>query len=104
MWSGRYRCTYLNLIKANVIYYRLAWEFSVSGGIVTSWSIRAVRLLRYIDTFDFVVFGFEIVFIIFTLYYTIQEFIEVWKLGPIEYLCDPWSYLDVVILIVCFLS
>lgn len=81
---------------------RLAWEFSVAGGLITSSSIHAVRLFNYVSTLDFVIFGCEICFILFTFYYTLQELIELFSLGPLEYLSDPWSYLDILILSVTY--
>lgn len=63
-----------------------------------------MRSFHYVSTFDYVIFGAEIIFMVFTLYYTLQELIEFCKLGPKTFLKDPWSYLDLLILLVSLAS
>lgn len=53
------------------------FEFPPVGGLVTSSKIRAVKLIRYVNAFDYFVLGCEILFMLFIVYYTIEEMLEV---------------------------
>ena len=55
----------------------LLCEFPATGGAVTSWSIRSLKLLRYISAMDCFVLACECVFILFILYYIVEEVLEV---------------------------
>jgi hypothetical protein len=52
-------------------------EFPAGGGILTGWKVRTSKLLRYVSNFDFVVLAFECIFVLFTLYFTVEEIIDV---------------------------
>lgn len=52
-------------------------EFPAGGGILTGWRVRTSKLLRYVSNFDFVVLAFECIFVLFTLYFTVEEIIDV---------------------------
>lgn len=52
-------------------------EFPSTGGILTSWSVRTAKLLRYVSSFDYFIALCEFVFIIFIVYYTIEEALDV---------------------------
>lgn len=83
------------------IWFRLVWEFPATGGILTSHSFRTVKLIRYQTPIElYIVFPSEIIFIVFTVYYLIQELLEMYHVGFPDYLFDLWSWLDVTILIV----
>jgi hypothetical protein len=58
------------------------FEFPPVGGLVTSSKFRAVKLIRYVDAFDYFVLGCEILFMLFVVYYTIEEALEVNLLIP----------------------
>ncbi len=53
------------------------FEFPPVGGIKTSSKFRAVKLLRYVNAFDYFVLSCEILFVLFIIYYTIEEALEV---------------------------
>jgi polycystin 2 len=57
--------------------FRLMFEFPPVGGIKTSSKFRAVKLLRYVNAFDYFVLSCEILFVLFIIYYTIEEALEV---------------------------
>jgi len=44
---------------------------------MTSSIFRAVKLIRYVTSFDYFVLACEIIFILFIIYYTIEEILEV---------------------------
>lgn len=48
-----------------------------TGGVVPSYTIRPVKLLRYVSAFDYFLMACEIIFAVFIFYYTIEEIIEV---------------------------
>lgn len=52
-------------------------EFPATGGCIPSASFRTVKLLRYVRPLDFFVLACEVIFILFILYYSIEEVIEV---------------------------
>ena len=56
---------------------RLVMEFPPTGGIINSWTVRTSKLLRYVSTFDYVVAACECLFVLFILYYTIEEILDV---------------------------
>ena len=55
----------------------LLCEFPATGGAVTSWNIHALKLLRYVTTMDYFVLACECLFVLFTLYYIVEEALEV---------------------------
>jgi hypothetical protein len=40
--------------------FRLVFEFPATGGVIPSQSFTAVRLIKYINTIDYVLMGCEI--------------------------------------------
>jgi polycystin 2 len=52
-------------------------EFPSTGGVLPSFSFRTVKLLRYVSSTDYFVLACEVIFILFTVYYTIEELLEV---------------------------
>lgn len=82
---------------------RLVFELPATGGVVPTYVMRPVKLIRYVSTFDYFILVCEIVFVIFVLYYIIEEAIEI-KKHRLSYFKVFWNILDVVILaiaIVC---
>ncbi|ESO00887.1 hypothetical protein HELRODRAFT_192463 [Helobdella robusta] len=59
---------------------RLLTEFPVCGGMVSSWHMKSVKLLRYGTAFEFVQLAFEIIVVIFLIYFAIEEVIEIYRL------------------------
>lgn len=58
-------------------YGRLLVEFPATGGALTSWQFRTVKLLRYVTGWDYFVLACECIFVVFLVYYTIEEVLEV---------------------------
>lgn len=57
--------------------FRIIFELPASGGVVTSFSIKPLKLIRYVSIMDYVVLVCEGIFCFFLFYYTIEEIIEV---------------------------
>lgn len=74
-------------------------EFPAAGGAVTSYQFRTVKLIRYISTWDFFVFGCEMVFCLFILYYIVEEILEL-RIYKLSYFTSIWNILDVVVILV----
>ncbi|KAK7005356.1 polycystic kidney disease 2-like 1 protein, partial [Biomphalaria glabrata] len=74
-------------------------EFPATGGAIPSWTFHTVKLIRYVTTFDMFILGCEVVFVIFVLYYIIEEIMEISFTGY-RYFLDFWNILDVVLLFV----
>lgn len=81
------------------IYSRLVFEFPPTGGVITSYSIRPLKLLRYLSLLDYIILGLEIVFVLYIIFYTIEEILEMicftW-----EYFCSVWNLVDLSIILV----
>ncbi|PSN29497.1 hypothetical protein C0J52_25163, partial [Blattella germanica] len=75
----------------------LLFEIPPTGGIIPSFSIRTVKLLRYVKPYDYFVLGCEYIFVLFILFYTIEEIWEIIE-AKLNYLVHPWNYLDFCIL------
>ena len=52
-------------------------EFPATGGLLTSWEFETTKLLRFVSSYDYFVFGCQIVYAIFIIYYTIEECFDV---------------------------
>jgi len=57
--------------------YRLLVEYPPTGGAIPSYTIRTVKLLRYVSSLDFFVLACECFFCLFIVYYIIEEILEV---------------------------
>jgi len=64
-------------VNHTVFRCRLTCEFPATGGAVTSWNIHVLKLLRYVTAADYFVLACECLFILFILYYVVEEVLEV---------------------------
>jgi hypothetical protein len=82
---------------------KLAFEMPATGGVVPTYAIRPVKLLRYVSAMDYIVLIFEFLFTLYILYYFVEECIEI-KRHKWSYFKSIWNILDIVIIcmsIVC---
>ncbi|CAF3336661.1 unnamed protein product [Rotaria socialis] len=77
-------------------------EFPASGGAVASKSFSTVKLIRYVSSMDYFVLACEILFIIFTVYYTVEEVLEIMRF-KLYYFKTIWNILDVVIILISYI-
>ncbi len=56
---------------------KLVFELPATGGVVPTYVMRPVKLIRYVSGFDYFVLVCEIFFCVFIAYYTVEEAIEV---------------------------
>lgn len=78
---------------------RLLVEFPATGGVLTSWQFQAVRLIRYMSSWDYFVGLCEVAFSLFILYYIVEEVLEI-RIHRLHYFRSLWNCLDVLIIVV----
>jgi polycystin 2 len=65
--------------NGNINYFtqiQLVIEFPSTGGMINSWSIRTSKLFRYSSNFDYFVLACEVLFILYTIYFTLEEIFD----------------------------
>ncbi|XP_030628303.1 polycystic kidney disease 2-like 1 protein [Chanos chanos] len=82
---------------------RLVVEFPATGGAMSSYQIRTVKLIRYVTTWDFFVCGCEVVFCLFILYYMVEEILEL-RIHKLSYFGSVWNILDLVIILLALVA
>jgi len=80
---------------------KLTVEFPASGGAVPSKSFSTVKLIRYVSSMDYFVLACEALFIVFTVYYTVEEVIEIARF-KFHYFKAIWNVLDVIIILISY--
>ncbi|XP_074647871.1 polycystin-2-like isoform X2 [Tubulanus polymorphus] len=78
---------------------RLVFEFPATGGAITSSVFRTVKLIRYATALDHFVLVCECIFVLFIIYYSIEEIIEI-KKHKFSYFKSFWNILDVIVIII----
>ena len=66
---------------------KLFWEFPATGGIIPGKDIQIIKLLKYAEYTDYLLLTSELVFILFILYYCVEESFEIVEHG--------WAYFSV---------
>ena len=59
-----------------VVVCRLVVEYPATGGAFPSYTVRTVKLLRYVSAMDFFVLTCECIFCLFIVYYIVEEILE----------------------------
>lgn len=76
---------------------RLVMEFPSTGGVLNTWVVRTSKLLRYVSDMDYFIACAEGFFVLFIIYFTIEELLDI-RLNGKEYLTDPFNLIDWFIL------
>ncbi|KAM9364934.1 polycystin-2-like protein 1 [Pholidichthys leucotaenia] len=82
---------------------RLVAEFPATGGVIPSYQIRTVKLIRYITSWDYFILGCEILFCVFILYYIVEEILEL-RIHKFSYFNSIWNILDIVIILLAIVA
>ena len=84
--------------KLNSIILFIYLSIFYLGGIIASNTYKTVKLLRYVSYMDYFVMSCEFIYIMFIIYYIIEEALEIYKVG-LEYILQgfPWNHLDLVV-------
>ncbi|XP_072051319.1 polycystin-2-like isoform X2 [Amphiura filiformis] len=105
LWLDRgTRATFIDfsVYNANINLFcivRLVVEYPATGGALPWWTFRTVKLLRYVTAMDYFVMACEGIFVLFILYYTVEEILEI-KVHRLKYFKSIWNCLDVLIILV----
>ena len=60
-------------------------------------------IVRYVDTWDYIILAFEFVYYIFVAYYIVEEVLEIIKIGWV-YFANVMNNLDIVVLLLCVMN
>ncbi|ELT90189.1 hypothetical protein CAPTEDRAFT_169289 [Capitella teleta] len=78
---------------------RLVVEFPATGGAIPSWNFRTVKLIRYVSASDYFVMACECIFVLYVIYYIIEETLEI-KRHKLGYFKSFWNILDIIVLMI----
>jgi hypothetical protein len=67
------------------------------GGVLPSQSFTTVKLLKYTNPEDYFLMACEFIFIIYILYYIVEESLEI-KIHKFRYFLNLWNVLDLVVI------
>lgn len=90
------------LYNANINMFciaKIAFEIPPTGGLMVRTDFRPVKLLRYVNAWDHLILGIEIVFFCFIFYYIIEEILEIVHTGW-EYFNSVWNIMDIIVIVV----
>src|SRR6218665_1184927 len=74
---------------------KLIAEFPATGGMFTSWQFRTLNLLENASDAPIALYICFVFFVLFVIYYTIEELIEIKTLGFFPYLrISGWHFVD----------
>ncbi|XP_054654778.1 polycystic kidney disease 2-like 1 protein [Dunckerocampus dactyliophorus] len=82
---------------------RLVVEFPATGGAIPSYQIRTVKLIRYINYWDYFILACEMVFCLFILYYIVEEILEL-RIHKFSYFKSIWNILDIVVILLAIVA
>ncbi|XP_068718371.1 polycystin-2-like protein 1 [Montipora capricornis] len=82
---------------------RLLFEYPATGGCIPSFNFRTVKLIRYVTNLDYFVMGCEGIFILFIIYYTIEEILEIRK-HRLKYFKSFWNVLDIIVIFLGYVA
>jgi len=74
----------------------LVLEYPATGGCIPFHMFRTLKLIRYVNTMDYFIMGCEGLFVLFLMYYTIEEMIEI-KKHKSSYFKDFWNIMDLIV-------
>lgn len=66
-------------------------------------NFNTLRMLRYVTGWDFVVLALEIIFIVYLLYYSVEEIMEI-AIIKLDYFKNGWNVFDILIIIMGYMT
>lgn len=83
---------------------KLIAEFPATGGLITSWQFRTLNLLENSTDAPIALYFCFAFFLLFIIYYTIEELVEIKTLGFIPYFrTSGWNFLDIFTIMISVL-
>ncbi|GAA55798.1 polycystin-2 [Clonorchis sinensis] len=89
------------IYNANInmfVIVKLIFELPVTGGVFVSSEFQPAKLVRYLTATDYFVMACEIMYLMFILYYIVEEILEIRKQG-FRYFRGVWNILDIVVIL-----
>ncbi|OON20938.1 polycystin-2 domain protein, partial [Opisthorchis viverrini] len=89
------------IYNANInmfVIVKLIFELPVTGGVFVSSEFQPAKLVRYLTATDYFVMACEIMYLMFILYYIVEEILEIRKQG-FHYFLGVWNILDIVVIL-----
>ena len=77
----------------------MVFEMPPTGGIFARLEFNPTKLLRYVDVTDYFILGCEFVYVLFIVYYIIEELIEICH-NRFVYFANLWNLLDLTVIVV----
>lgn len=96
----------LTVYNANINLFciiTLIFEYPATGGLLPSAEFKTLKLLRYVNNMDTAVFVCEVLFLVYLLYYSVEELIEI-KINGKGYFKDVWNCFDILLLILGYIT
>ncbi|OWF42403.1 polycystic kidney disease 2-like 1 protein isoform X1 [Mizuhopecten yessoensis] len=81
---------------------RFLVEFPATGGAIPSWTFRTVKLIRYVTVQDYFIMACECIFVLFIVYYIVEESLEI-KKHKLSYFKNVWNILDILVILLAIL-
>lgn len=78
---------------------KLVFEFPSTGGVITTAEFHSLRLIRFLEAFDWFILACEILVYIFIVYYIVEEVREIIYFR-LAYFTKFWTYIDWTIIMV----
>jgi len=83
---------------------RISFELPPSGGVEPSFEVKTWNFYRYDGRRGQALIAFEVVFLLFVIYFTFEEAYELWTKGWPGYKADKWNIVDVVNLVFFYIT
>ena len=105
LWVGRgTRAIFVDftVYNANINLFciiKLVFELPATGGVIPSSSFRTVKLLRYVTSYDYFIMACEWTFILFTVYYFVEELLEFCGQRS-AYFKHFWNHVDMFMILI----
>jgi len=74
----------------------MVFEFPETGGVFPSATFSTVKLMPYVTPYDYFIMACQVVFVIFIVYYIIEEGLEISK-KKFEYFKSIFNLLDILV-------
>ena len=76
----------------------IEFHFPITGGLDISANINTLKMIRYVTDWDYFVLALEVVFILYLVYYTVEELMEI-RVHKWKYFTSGWNVYDIVIIV-----
>ncbi|MCL4130642.1 UNVERIFIED_CONTAM: hypothetical protein GTU68_050043, partial [Idotea baltica] len=76
-------------------------EFNEGGGIIPKWRFEPIKLIKSDDVQSYLVYAYEVIFVIIMVLFTLKELWEIKKL-KLSYFDSYWNIAELILLIVSY--